>query len=129
MAILPNGGTTSHTLTGKYSRHGSKLSGPVDLLLVHRTTTTTAKASTYVLRVHTGGKREYVSSLWDGPTPGTYALEYKGIRYHLSLTDSVAVVNPTSSTSEGGTDNSNVPPVVKIDNDLKDGPTQVSTGS
>ena len=101
MANLPNGGTTSHTLTGNYIRHGSKLSGPADLLLVHRTTTTTttAKASTYVLRVHTGGKREYVSSLWDGPTPGTYALEYKGIRYTVSMTDDAANVAPAN----GGT--------------------------
>ena len=99
MANIPFGSTSSDTLTGEYTRHGSKLSGPVDLLLVHRTTTTTAKASTYVLRVYTGGKREYVSSLWDGPTPGTYALEYKGIRYTVSMTDDAANVAPAN----GGT--------------------------
>lgn len=84
----------SEPLTGQYVRHGSKLNGPVDLLMVHRTTTTTAKADTFVLRVHHTGKREYVSSLWDGPTPGTYALEYKGLRYTVSMTDEVATITP-----------------------------------
>ena len=94
MTNLKVGGNASDTLTGKYIRHGSKLNGPVDLLMVHRATTTTAKASTYVLRVHPGGKREYVSSLWDGPSPGTYAMEYKGIRYTITMTDEVANVAP-----------------------------------
>lgn len=109
MANLTVGGNASDTLTGKYIRHGSKLNGPVDLLMVHRTTTTTAKVSTYVLRVHPGGKREYVSSLWDGPSPGTYALEYRGIRYTVTMTDEVATVIP----SAGGTGYSSVPPVAK----------------
>lgn len=89
----------SEPLTGQYVRHGSKLNGPVDLLMVHRTTTTTAKAGTFVLRVHHTGRREYVSSLWDGPTPGTYALEYKGLRYTVSMTDDAATVAP----AQGGT--------------------------
>ena len=84
----------SEPLTGQYVRHGSKLNGPVDLLMVHRTSTTTAKAQTFVLRVHSTGKREYVSSLWDGPTPGTYALEYKGLRYAVTMTDEVATIAP-----------------------------------
>jgi hypothetical protein len=62
--------------------------------MVHRTSTTTAKAQTFVLRVHGTGKREYVSSLWDGPTPGTYALEYKGLRYAVTMTDEVATIAP-----------------------------------
>ena len=94
MANIPQGSTSSDTLTGEYTRHGSKLNGPVDLLMVHRTTTTTAKAQKFVLRVHSTGKREYVSSLWDGPTPGTYALEYKGLRYTVTMTDEVATVTP-----------------------------------
>jgi len=89
----------SEPLTGQYVRHGSKLNGPVDLLMVHRTTTTTAKADTFVLRVHPTGKREYVSSLWDGPTPGTYALEYKGLRYTVTMTDEVATIAPVVTTS------------------------------
>ncbi len=89
----------SQPLTGQYVRHGSKLNGPVDLLMVHRTSTTTAKAQTFVLRVHGTGKREYVSSLWDGPTPGTYALEYKGLRYTVTMTDEVATVTPVVTTS------------------------------
>lgn len=99
MANLTVGGNVPNTLTGKYTRHGSKLNGPVELLIVHRTTTTTAKVSTYVLRVLTGGKREYISSLWDGPSPGTYAMEYKGIRYTLTMTDDAANVAPAN----GGT--------------------------
>ena len=77
--------------------------------MVHRTSTTTAKAQTFVLRVHGTGKREYVSSLWDGPTPGTYALEYKGLRYTVTMTNEVATVSP----SAGGTEYSSVPPVAK----------------
>ena len=99
MANIPNGSTSSDTLTGEYTRHGGKLSGPVDLLMVHRTTTTAAKVNTFVLRVHHTGRREYVSSLWDGPTPGTYALEYKGLRYTVTLTDTTAVVTPAVTTS------------------------------
>ncbi len=99
MTNLKVGGNASDTLTGKYIRHGSKLNGPVDLLMVHRTTTTTAKADTFVLRVHPTGKREYVSSLWDGPTPGTYALEYKGLRYTVTMTDEVATIAPVVTTS------------------------------
>lgn len=95
MANIPKGSTSSDTLTGEYTRHGSKLSGPVDLLMVHRTSTTTkAKVNTYVLLVHPTGKRSYVSSLWDSPTPGTYALEYKGIRYTVTMTDEAATVAP-----------------------------------
>ena len=94
MTNLKVGGNVPNTLTGKYTRHGSKLNGPVELLIVHRTTTTTAKVSTYVLRVLTGGKREYISSLWNGPSPGTYAMEYKGIRYTLTMTDDAANVAP-----------------------------------
>lgn len=89
----------SEPLTGQYVRHGSKLNGPVDLLMVHRTTTTTAKADTFVLRVYPGGRRSYVSSLWEGPSPGTYALEYKGVRYAVSLTDEAATITP----AHGGT--------------------------
>ena len=84
----------SEPLTGQYVRHGSKLNGPLTLLLVHRASTTQAKAHTYVLQVHPNGKRSYVSSLWDGPAPGTYALEYKGVRYAVTLTDDAAVVAP-----------------------------------
>ena len=92
----------SDPLTGNYTRHGGKLTSsttPVTLLLVHRTSTTVAKAHTYVLLVHPDGKRAYVSSLWDGPTPGRYALEYKGVRYALSMTDTIAVVTPGVTTS------------------------------
>ena len=109
MANIPNGHTLPEPLTGQYVRHGSKLNGPVDLLMVHRTTTTTAKADTFVLRVYPDGRRSYVSSLWDGPTPGTFALEYKGIRYAVTLTDSTALVRP----EQGGTGYSSVPPVAK----------------
>jgi len=85
---------TSATLAGQYTRQGSKLTGPLTLLLVQRGSTTAAKADTYVLLVHPNGKRSYVSSLWDGPSPGTYALEYKGVRYAVTLTDDAAVVAP-----------------------------------
>ena len=84
----------SAPLTGQYVREGSKLTGPLTLLLVSRGTTTPAKAHTYVLQVHPTGKRSYVSSLWNGPSPGTYALEYRGIRYTVTLTDDAAVVAP-----------------------------------
>jgi hypothetical protein len=84
----------SDPLTGQYARHGSKLTGPLVLLLVHRGSTTQAKAHTYVLQVHPTGKRSYVSSLWDGSTPGTYALEYRGVRYTVSLTQEAALIAP-----------------------------------
>ncbi len=99
MANIPKGSTCPDTLTGEYTRHGGKLSGPVDLLLVHRGTTTTAKAHTFVLLVHPDGRRTYVSSVWDGPTPGTYALEYRGTRYTMTLSDSTASLIPAN----GGT--------------------------
>ena len=69
------------------------------MLMVHRTSTTTAKAGTFVLRVHSTGRREYVSSLWDGPAPGIYAIEYKGLRYTVTMTDEVATVTPLVTTS------------------------------
>ena len=90
---------SSDPLTGHYVRDGGKLTGPCTLLLVTRSTTTQAKASTYVLQVHPNGKRTYVSSLWDSPSPGTYALEYRGTRYALSMTDTLAVVTPVVTTS------------------------------
>ena len=67
--------------------------------MVHRTSTTTAKAGTFVLRVHSTGRREYVSSLWDGPAPGIYAIEYKGLRYTVTMTDEVATVTPAHGGS------------------------------
>lgn len=90
----------SDPLTGHYSRHGGKLtSSTTTLLLVTRKATTPAKAQVYVLRVHPDGKRTYVSSLWEGPFPGHYALEYGQQRYTLTLTDSTAVVEPVVSVS------------------------------
>ena len=89
--IAPPERSSDH-LTGQYIRQGSKLTGPVTLLLVHRAATTKAKADTFVLRVLDDGRRSYVSSLWDGPAPGTYALEYKGIRYTVTLTEDAATV-------------------------------------
>lgn len=88
-----------HTLTGEYVREGSTLTGSCTLLLVNRTTTTHAKAASYVLRVYPDGRRSYVSSLWQGPTPGTFALEHARQRYTLTLQDSTAVIVP----AEGGT--------------------------
>ena len=107
--IAPPERSSDH-LTGQYVRQGSKLTGPVTLLLVHRASTTKAKASTYVLRVADDGKRSYLSSLWDSSPPGTYALEYRGIRYTVTLTDDAATV------SAGGTVNSNVPLVAENSN-------------
>lgn len=89
--IAPRSVPSDH-LTGQYIRQGSKLTGPVTLLLVHRAATTKAKASTYVLRVAEDGKRSYVSSLWDSSPPGTYALEYRGVRYAVTLTDELATI-------------------------------------
>jgi len=105
---LANIASSDH-LTGQYARQGSKLTGPVTLLLVHREATTKAKANTFVLRVQDDGRRSYVSSLWDGPAPGTYALEYRGIRYTVTLTDANAEIGPV----QGGTEYSSVPPVAK----------------
>lgn len=89
----------SDSLTGQYARQGSTLTGPTTLLLVHRASTTKAKASTYVLRVADDGRRSYVSSLWDSSPAGTYALEYRGIRYVVTLTENVATIAP----AHGGT--------------------------
>jgi hypothetical protein len=94
MANIAPAERSSAPLAGKYTRHGGKLTGTTTLLLVHRSATTSAKASTYLLRVDDHGKRHYVSSLWDGPTPGTYALESGGIRYFLTLTDDTASIVP-----------------------------------
>lgn len=99
MAKIADGGMPSDTLTGHYVRHGSKLTGTCTLLLVHRGTTTTAKAHTFALLLHPDGRRSYVSSVWDGPTAGTYALEYKGIRYALTMTDTTAQVVPVTSST------------------------------
>jgi hypothetical protein len=96
VANIPKGNTVPDTLTGEYLRHGSKLNGPCTLLLVHRGTTTTAKAHTFALLVHPDGKRSYVSSVWDGPTAGTYALEYRGIRYTLTLAEGTASMVPAT---------------------------------
>lgn len=109
MPNISQGANGPDPLTGHYVRHGSKLTGPCTLLLVTRSTTTHAKASTYVLLVHPDGRRSYVSSLWDGPSTGTYALEYRRQRYTVTMTDSTAQVLP----EQGGTGYSSVPPVAK----------------
>lgn len=90
---------SSDPLTGHYVREGGKLTGPCTLLLVTRSTTTHAKASTYVLRIHPDGRRAYVSSLWDGPVAGTYALEYGRQRYTVTMTDTTAQVVPVTSST------------------------------
>lgn len=92
VANIPPPEHPSDPLTGQYVRQGSKLTGPCTLLLVTRSTTTHAKATSYVLRVHPDGKRSYVSSLWERPSAGTYALEYRHQRYVMTLTDTNAVV-------------------------------------
>lgn len=99
MTNITNGHTLPDALTGEYTRHGSKLTGPCTLLLVHRGTTTTAKADTFALLVHPDGRRTYISSVWDGPSAGTYAMEYRGVRYAITLTDTTASVTPSVSVS------------------------------
>lgn len=99
MAKLHTSGTPSPTLSGQYQRQGSTLKGPCTLILVHRAEVTTAKASTYVLKVEDTGKRSYVSSLWSGTQPGTYELEYQGIRYRVTMTETAASVAPVIQLS------------------------------
>ena len=123
VANIPNGSSRSETLTGHYVRHGSKLTGPCTLLLVHRSTTTHAKADSYVLLVHPDGRRSYVSSLWHGPTAGTYAMEYRRQRYTVTMTDSTAQVFP----EQGGTGYSSVPPVAKSATRSTTGTTSIDT--
>lgn len=89
----------SDPLTGQYVRDGGKLTGPCTLLLVRRSTTTNAKTSSYVLRVTSDGRRAYVSSLWEGPYPDQYALEYKGRRYTLTIAHDTAEVVPVTSST------------------------------
>lgn len=113
----------SDPLTGQYIRQGSKLTGPCTLLLVHRSTTTHAKADSYVLLVHPDGRRSYVSSLWHGPTAGTYAMEYRRQRYTVTMTDSTAQVFP----EQGGTGYSSVPPVAKSATRSTTGTTSIDT--
>jgi hypothetical protein len=99
MANIAPAERPSAPLAGKYIRHGGKLTGTTTLLLVHRSATTSAKASTYILKVEDTGKRSYVSSLWDGPSAGTYFLEFKGVRYSMTMTEDTAEVVPVA----GGT--------------------------
>lgn len=102
MANIDPAGHPPAPLSGEYIRHGGKLTSSTSsttLLLVHRTATTKAKAHTYVLLVHPDGRRSYVSSLWDSSPAGTYALEYRGIRYVVTLTENVATIAP----AHGGT--------------------------
>ncbi len=123
VANIPKGNTVPDTLTGEYLRHGSKLNGPCTLLLVNRTTTTHAKAASYVLRVYPDGRRSYVSSLWQGPTPGTFALEHGRQRYTLTLQDTTASIGPCA----GGTEYSSVPPVAKSATISVNPPTTLDT--
>lgn len=97
MASIASGDSNSSTLDGQYQRQGSKLTGPVELLLVQRSKTTHAKATSYVLRVHPDGRRSYLSSLWERSPAGTYALEYRGQRYTLTLTADVGTITAVSS--------------------------------
>lgn len=103
MANIERGTVPGAQLAGEYTRHGGKLTStttpPTTLLLVHRTATTKAKADIYVLLVHPDGRRSYVSSLWDSSPAGTYALEYRGIRYALTMTDTTAQVVPVTSST------------------------------
>ncbi len=96
MASIRPPGSVPAPLTGTYTRHGSTLTGPVQLLLVRRSNTTTAKSSLYVLRVHENGRRSYVSSLWDTASPGTYGAEYRGVRYTVTVTEDKATFTTTS---------------------------------
>lgn len=99
----------SDPLTGQYVRHGGKLTSittSCTLLLVTRKDTTPAKAQVYVLQVLPNGKRTYVSSLWEGPSPGSYAIEYRGRRYTLTMTGEAAVIAPVTSST--GTPNAHV---------------------
>ncbi len=102
MANIERAEQPSAPLAGEYTRHGGKLTStttPTTLLLVHRATTTRAKAHTFALLVHPDGRRTYVISVWDGPSAGTYALEYRGTRYTLTLSDNAAVVAPVTSST------------------------------
>ena len=96
MASIRPPGSVPAPLKGEYIRHGSTLTGPVKLLLVRRSTTTPSKSPLYVLRVHENGRRSYVSSLWDTPSPGVYGAEYRGVRYTVTVTEDKATFTTTS---------------------------------
>lgn len=100
MANIHRPGHVPAPLTGSYVRQGSTLTGPVKLLLVHRSSTTPAKASTYLLQVHKDGRRSYVSSLWDTPSPGIYEAEHGGIRYTVTLSAEAATFTTGSRMPE-----------------------------
>lgn len=84
------------TLAGVYEREGTTFTNDQHkFLVVTRSTTTSAKSGAYVLKIHPDGKRTYVSSLWlKAPSPPLYELEYKGLRYSMTVTDDRVVVVP-----------------------------------
>lgn len=87
MASIHRSGSVPAPLSGTYTRQGSTLTGPFKLILAHRSTITSAKSFLYVLRVHENGRRSYVSSLWETPSPGLYWAEYRGVRYTVTVTE------------------------------------------
>lgn len=100
MANIRPRGSVPAPLTGTYIRQGSTLTGPVKMLLVHRSSITHAKSSMYLLRVHEDGNRSYVSSLWDTPSPGIYEAEHGGIRYTVTISAEAATFTTGSRMPE-----------------------------
>lgn len=98
--IETKGGTASPwILAGVYKREGASLTNDVhQLLVVTRSATTEAKSTSYVLKIHPDGKRTYVSSLWRKDPSPFYELEYRGLRYSMTVTADSAVIAPTGGT-------------------------------
>jgi len=70
------------------NRKGNTLYLPTEekLLICERETVTARKSKLYLLKITKQGKRSYISSLY-GSSPD-FELEYNGVRYSLTLTDS-----------------------------------------
>lgn len=89
-------------LEGYYNKKGGVLKGRhgFDLLIRKRSAnkTTASKTSQFLLKVDEDGTREYVSSLWQTRTAGTHEFEYNGIRYAVTLTQSLPYIAPLFET-------------------------------
>lgn len=89
-------------LEGYYKKEGSILKSSKGFYLLIRNrsakNTTVSKTSQFILKVDQDGNREYISSLWQTRTAGTHEFEHNGIRYAVTLTQSLPYIAPLFET-------------------------------
>lgn len=88
---------------GAYSRTGSMLNGPLQLIIAQRKVeaVTKSKPRNYLLRKYPTNERRYFSSMYPTEDPRVFRIEKGGRWFRLHLSEYDATIQPEEPEGEG----------------------------